>query len=89
MEQHRQGTWKEVWDHRRSKTPLLGRVRGEEEGWTTIGISLCMLRLSEGGAPLLRLLSERPFGQAMETGHYLCRLWVAGQFWYGLRAAGG
>ena len=24
------GTWEEVWAHRRSKAPLLGRARGEE-----------------------------------------------------------
>ena len=42
------GAWEEVWAHRRSKALLVGRGRGG--GATPIGISLCMLGLSEEGA---------------------------------------
>ena len=36
------------------QAPLLGRL--EEEGWSTIGISLCIHRLSDGRAPLAQAM---------------------------------
>ena len=45
-----EGIQKEVWTHRSSKAPFLGRLRGE--GVTTTGNSLHSCELSEGGATL-------------------------------------
>ena len=48
-----EGAWEEFWAHRRSKAPLLGRVR--EEGrlpWEYLSLAMC--RLSEGGARLVQ-----------------------------------
>ena len=56
-------TLEKVQTHRRGKVPLLGR--GLEEGWATIGNSLCWsmhkLKLTglEGGAALWRLQAAR------------------------------
>ena len=57
-----EGTWKKVWANRRSKEPLLGRVRGggvehhrNIPAWA-----------SEGRAPLLQATGgEKPLAQAM------------------------
>ena len=58
-----EGTQEEVWACRRSKVPLLGRVRGG--GQTAIGISLHTCGLSEGRAPLAQAMGgERPLAWA-------------------------
>ena len=75
----------EVWAHRRSMVPLLGRARGG--GADHIGISL--RPNSEGGAPLVQATGgEKPLAQAMGDWGLLCRLGVARHLLGGLRAAG-
>ena len=82
-----EGSREEVWACRRSKPPLLERVRtGRREKQTTIGISLHVLRLSESRAPLVQGEgSEKPLAWA--TGD--CTLLVqARHLFCGLRAVG-
>ena len=55
----------EVLVHRRSKSPLLERVRGG--GADHIGISLCRYGFSEGGATLVQAIGgKKPLAQATE-----------------------
>ena len=62
----------------------------EEESWITVGISLHMHRLSEGGLHWLRLRVERTHLLGLqETRCFLCGKWVARHLLCGLRAAGG
>ena len=59
------GTLEEVWAHRRSKMPLLGRAR---EGNADLHRNLFLYRhrLSECGVPLAQATGgERPFAWAM------------------------
>ena len=57
------GTWEEVWAHRRSKVPLLGRARGR--GADHCRNLLCTRGLSKGRAPLMQAMGgERPRAQA-------------------------
>ena len=76
------GTWEEVWSHRRSKAPLLGRVRvggGPPQEY----LSLSMQRLSEGRMPLAQATGGKaPLAQAMGNRAPLVRAKGSG----GLRA---
>ena len=47
-----EGTWEEVWAHKRSKAPLLGEGERKRGGppWEFLSLHTC--GLSEGGAPL-------------------------------------
>ena len=81
-------TQEEVWAHRRSKMPLLGRGRGGEA--TTIGISLCTHGLSEGWAPLAEAMGgEQPLAQDIGDQGFLVQATMAQGISCGLRAAGG
>ena len=81
-----EGTCEKVWTHRRGQMPLLGRVR--ERGADHQCVHAC--GLSEGGAALAQATgSKKPLAHLGETGYFLCRLLVARNLLYGLRAPGG
>ena len=89
-----EGTWEKVGTHRRSKAPLLGRVRGSgadcnrklpapEHAPSALG-------LSEGRVALVQAMgSKKPLSHLGETVHFLCRLPMARHLLCGLRASGG
>ena len=68
-----EGTWETVQSHRRGKVPLLGR--GEGEGQTTIGNSLCQsmhaCRLRGLGGSAEAMSGEKPLAHLGESRH-LC-----------------
>ena len=84
-----EGTQEKVWACRRSKAPLLGRVRG---GWAD-GHRNLPAHASSGsqraGHLCGRLLVSRSHLLGLrEMGSFLCRQHVAGNLLCGLRAAG-
>ena len=61
----------------------------EQERQTAIGISL-KTHGFRGWVPLVQALGgQKTLAQAQEPGSFLCRLKVAGDLLYGLRAVGG
>ena len=83
-----EGTWEEVWAHRRSKALLLGRARaGREDCHSNLPVHT---ELSEGGTPLAQAMDgEKLLAQATGNWQFLSGLWVAGHLLCGLRASGG
>ena len=82
-------TQEKFWARRRSKATLLGRARGGADHHRPLPTHMHMVRLSEGRALLVQIMGgEKPLFGPQETGHFLCRPWVAGHLSCGLRAAG-
>ena len=83
-----EGTWEEVWALRRSKAPLLGRVRGGGvENSRNLPEQVRALR--GWGASGAGYRWRGHLLQLRETRCFLCGLWVAGNLLCGLRAMGG
>ena len=82
-----EGTQEEIWDCRRSRVPLPGRVRG---GGADHHRNLpARLQALKGRAPFVQAMGgERPLG-LWETGYFLCMLQVARHLLCGLREVGG
>ena len=85
-----EGTQEEVWAYRRSKAPLLGRVRG---GRVDLHRNLfpcsCMDSQRVESLCYMPCVARGQLLRLWETEHLLCGLQVAGHLLYGLRAVGG
>ena len=84
-----EGTWEEVWAYRRSKVPLLGRVReGEADHHRNLPANRQALR-GQGASGTGYRWQKATYLGLQETECFLCGLWVARHLLCGLRAAGG
>ena len=85
-----EGTWEEIWPHRRSKVPLLVRARGGQvDHHRTIFPYACMGSWRAGCLWCRLWVVRCHFLVLQVTGHLFCQLWVARHLLCGLRAVGG
>lgn len=83
-----EGSWEEVWDHRSSKAPLLGRVTGGKADHHRNIVHTC--GLSEGRVPLVQAMGDNAaHAQANVHWRASCRLQVAKYLLCGLREVRG
>ena len=83
-------TWEKVWACRRSKAPLLGRVRRTGvDRHRNLPTHVCMDSQRAGRLWNRLWMARSHLVVLQETGHFLYRLWVARHLLCGLEAAWG
>ena len=82
-------TQEKVWAHRRSKVPLLGRVKGGVDHHRNLLVHVHLGSERAGHVGCRLWVAKSHLFWLRDTRYFLCRRWVARNLLCGLRAAWG